>query len=69
MTLCQFQPYGRQCPNPATVTVTLAGGSLPAEQVPTCEEHVEDWVDEVAATAVPLQPQPTTAGATAFQLS
>ena len=68
MTLCQFQPHGRQCPNPATVTVTLSGGSVAPEQVPTCDRHVDDWVDEVAATAVPLQPEPTTASAAASQL-
>jgi hypothetical protein len=56
MTLCAFEPDGRQCPNPATVTVTLSGGGLPPWEVPTCDRHVEDWVDEVAVTAVPLAP-------------
>jgi hypothetical protein len=68
MTLCQFQPYGRQCPNPATVTVTLTGCNLPPDEVPTCDQHVDDWRDEVAATAVPIQPGPTTADHVASQL-
>ena len=58
MTLCAFHPYGRQCSNQATVTVTLAG--LPAQKVPTCAEHVDDWIDEVAATARPItEPEPS----------
>ena len=58
MTLCAFHPYGRQCPNRATVTVTLTG--LPAQKVPTCAEHTDDWIDEVAATARPItEPEPS----------
>ena len=60
MTLCAFEPYGRPCPNPATVQVTLSGWGLALWQVPTCDEHVHDWIDEVAATAVPLKPPPAT---------
>lgn len=58
MTLCGFEPYGRSCPNPATVLVTLTGRGLPPHEVATCDEHVHDWLDEVAATARPLDPDP-----------
>ncbi len=60
MTLCAFNPFGRQCSNPAAVTVTLTGCGLPAEDVPTCGEHVHDWLDEVAATARPISAEPAT---------
>ena len=58
MTLCAFNPYGRQCPNPATVTVTLTGMWLPPDEVPTCDKRVHDWIDEVAATARPITDEP-----------
>lgn len=54
MTLCAFHPDLHQCPNPATVTVTLTGCGLPPEDVPTCDEHIHDWFDDVAATARPI---------------
>lgn len=58
MILCAFDPFGRQCPNAATVTVTLrAMAGLPPDHVPTCNDHVHDWIDEVAATARPLTPE------------
>ena len=54
MSLCAFDPNNKQCPNTATVTVTLSGFNLPPWEVPTCDEHVNDWIDEVAATACPI---------------
>lgn len=57
MTLCGFDPDGRQCPHPATVAVTLTGCGLPPHEVPTCDEHLNDWLDDVAATARPLNPE------------
>ena len=57
MSLCEFVPHGEQCPNPATVTVTLSGFNLPPWDVPTCSEHVNDWIDDVAATARPINPR------------
>lgn len=57
MTLCAFDPEGRQCPNPATVTVTIDGMGLPPEEVATCGDHVHDWIDEIAATARPISPE------------
>jgi hypothetical protein len=56
VTVCEFHPDRRQCRNPATVTVTVTGGGLPPEEVPTCDEHVHDWVDDVAATARRIDP-------------
>jgi hypothetical protein len=35
MPLCAFTPNGHQCPNPATVTVTLRGFVLPPDKVST----------------------------------
>ena len=58
MALCAFNPYGRQCPNPATVMVTITGGGSPPEDVRVCDDHVHDYIDEVAATARRLDPQP-----------
>lgn len=55
MSLCEFTPHGNQCPNIASVTVTLTAPDQRWE-VPTCDEHVDDWVDEVAATARPITP-------------
>ena len=59
MSLCQFEPDGRLCPNLADVVVTLSGAGLPPWDVPTCQEHVDDWLDDVAATARPLPPRTT----------
>lgn len=56
MTPCGFEPDGRPCPNPATVVVTLTGRDQPAHKVATCDEHVHDWLDDVANTARPLNP-------------
>lgn len=58
MALCEFDPFGRRCPNTATVTVTLTGMGLPPDHVPTCDDHLHDWMDQVAATARPIGEQP-----------
>jgi hypothetical protein len=58
MALCAFVPDGRHCPNPAAVTVNLARRGWPPHKVLTCDQHVNDWLDEVAATARPLDPEP-----------
>lgn len=44
-------------PSCSATTVTLRGMGLPPHDVPTCDDHLHDWVDEVAATAPAIRPE------------